>query len=206
MGGDHCGDSIPLLEVCYVSVLFNSILSIIGDEPLLVEDIAKKASCSVITVRKYLIRGQSDGLIKAIPSLSDMRKIKYVRVSKPSTIMVLKTIRAYSEAAPEFRVLIKINPRIVDPKKLRHHASNLRQAARTEREWAQTALNEATSEKKRSEKIHWSNQELAEELLWDSKVALRWYQTRLKRAISYENMATMLIRKARQNATKLQKK
>jgi hypothetical protein len=113
--------------------------------------------------------------------------------------MISKTRRAYSETRLEFSHRIHINPGIKDPKKLRKHASNLRKAARLELEYAQTALNEASSELGRSHKVRIGNRELAEELLWDSKEALHWYRARLRRAEVYRSAADKLIKKARRN-------
>lgn len=111
--------------------------------------------------------------------------------------MIRKTRRAYAVSSL-FRVRVCVDPRIRDPKKLRHKAHNLRQAAKLERGYAQTALNEAAEEKGRSEKIRWNNPELAQELLWDSKVALLWFRARLKRADVYDKIADKLVVKAKE--------
>jgi len=113
-----------------------------------------------------------------------------------------KTRRAYAKASPEFRISIRINPRIKDPKILRHLAHNMRQAAHQEEAWAQTALNEACAEKGRSQKIRVKDVQLAEELLWDYKVSLRWYRRRLERADTYRKMADKLNEKAKKYSKK----
>lgn len=113
-----------------------------------------------------------------------------------------KTRKAYAEVAPEFRISVRVNPRIRDPKKLRHLAHNMRQAARQELEWAQTALNEASAEKGRSGRIRATDIQLAEELLWDYKVSLRWYRRRMKRAEAYRKMAGKLVEKAKKYSGK----
>lgn len=119
--------------------------------------------------------------------------------------MIKRTMTDYRTVAPNFKKIPKVDWRLRDPKRLRHLASQFRVAANQEEKWAQTALNEALSEKGRSQRVAAVNHILAEELLWDSKIALKWYRGRVARAAKLRSTADKLIRRAQKIKLNLQR-